>query len=68
MIKRKQHKVREIYCPYCDVRLKYRGAQRIQLGRWGMILGHADNFFSGALNVQIYECPHCGKLEFFRYQ
>lgn len=59
-------KTRKINCPYCNIPLKYRGAQRIQLGRWGLILSHLDHLFSGSLNVQIYECPKCGKLEMFR--
>ncbi|MBR5723569.1 MAG: hypothetical protein IKX57_08050 [Oscillospiraceae bacterium] len=59
-------RIRKIDCPYCGIRMEYQGAQRIQLGQWGMFLKHWDNLFSGALHVQIYECPKCGKLEMFR--
>ena len=58
-------KIRQIYCPYCNILLKYRGANRIQLGRYSLF-GHWDNLCSGSLNVQIYECPQCGKIEMFR--
>ena len=27
---------------------------------------HWDNWLSGALSVQLYECPECGKIEMFR--
>ncbi|MBR3666066.1 MAG: hypothetical protein IKH96_13790 [Ruminococcus sp.] len=59
-------KIRTIYCPYCNVQMKYMGTKRIQLGRTGFITGELDNLLSGALTASIYECPECGKLEFFR--
>lgn len=30
------------------------------------LTGHLSNLFSGALEVDIYACRHCGKLEFYR--
>ena len=30
------------------------------------ITGHLSNLFSGALEVDIYACKSCGKLEFYR--
>ena len=66
MRKATPHKVRKIDCPYCGIRMGYRGAERIQLGRWGIFLEHWDHYLSGSLSVQIYECPECGKLEMFR--
>ncbi len=65
-MKRSVKKVRHIDCPYCGIQLTYQGAHRIQLGRWGLLLEHWDNWLSGALNVQLYECPKCGKIEMFR--
>ncbi|WP_164170122.1 hypothetical protein [Ruminococcus flavefaciens] len=61
-------KIRTIYCPYCNVQMKYMGTKRIQLGRTGFIIGGWDNLLSGALTASIYECPKCGKLEFFRFK
>ncbi|MBQ6169428.1 MULTISPECIES: hypothetical protein [Ruminococcus] len=61
-------KIRTIYCPYCNVQMKYMGTKRIQLGRTGFIIGDWDNLLSGALTASIYECPKCGKLEFFRFK
>ena len=61
-------KVREIYCPYDSFQMKYIGTERLQKGRYGFFTGHLDNYLSGALTVSIYECPRCGKLEFFRFR
>ena len=61
-------KIRKIGCPYCRVQMEYKGTKKIQLGRTGLILGDLDNLLSGALTASIYECPSCGKLEFFRYK
>lgn len=61
-------KIRTIFCPYCRVQMEYKGTKRIQLGRTGLITGDLDNLLSGALTVSIYECPECGKLEFFRFK
>ena len=60
------HKIRKISCPYCGIFMNYRGASRIQLGRFGFFIKNWDNLLSGSLDVQIYECPKCGKLEMFR--
>lgn len=61
-------KVRRISCPYCNVLMKYIGTKRIQLGKSGLIIEHLDQWLSGALTASIYECPECGKLEFFKYR
>lgn len=66
MAKKQAQRVRTISCPYCAVQMTYSGAHKLQLGRYGLFLGHLDNFFSGSLDVQIYECPQCGKIEMFR--
>ena len=52
-------------CLRCGTPMRFRGAEELQLGKAGLFLGNLSNVFSGALNVVIYECPRCGKLEFF---
>ncbi len=42
------------------------GCEEIQLGHYGFFSGHLSNLFSGAMEVRIYCCPSCGKLEFFQ--
>ncbi len=59
-------KIRQIYCPYCDILLEYHGAHRIQLGRYGWFIEHWEHLLAGSLNVQLYVCPKCGKIEMFR--
>ena len=39
--------------------------EEIQLGRQSFLLGSLSNLLSGSLNVKIYVCPNCKKLEFF---
>ena len=34
-------------------------------GHYGIFSGHLSNLFSGSMEVRIYSCPHCGKMEFF---
>ena len=63
---KRKTKIRQIYCPYCDILLKYQGAHRIQLGRYGWLVELWDQLFAGSLDVQLYECPKCGKIEMFR--
>ena len=52
-------------CLRCGTPMRYRGAEEIQLGKESLFFGSLSNLLSGALNVVVYECPHCGKLEFF---
>ena len=40
--------------------------ENIQLGQTGWIFGDLPNLLAGSLEVEIYCCPSCGKLEFFR--
>ena len=42
------------------------GCEEIQLGHYGIFSGHLSNLFSGAMEVRIFSCPGCGKLEFFK--
>ncbi len=45
--------------------MQYLSREKIQLGKTGWVLGDLPNLLSGALEVQIYVCPKCRKLEFF---
>lgn len=46
--------------------MEHLGQESLQLGQYGFLTGHLSNLFSGALEVDIYACRHCGKLEFYR--
>lgn len=45
--------------------MQYKGTDQIQLGKTRFFMGTLSNLLSSALDVAIYECPGCGKIEFF---
>ena len=57
--------MRKLKCLRCGQVLDFAGQEKLQLGQTGWILGDLPNLFAGALEVQIYCCPSCGKLEFY---
>ena len=52
-------------CLRCGEEMQYLSREKLQLGKTGWVLGDLPNLLSGALEVQIYVCPKCRKLEFF---
>ena len=40
--------------------------EKIQLGQTGWILGDLSNLLAGSMEVDIYSCTECGKIEFFQ--
>ena len=52
-------------CLRCKTPMQYKGTDQIQLGKTGFVVGSLSNLLSGALDVAVYECPKCGKIEFF---
>ena len=52
-------------CLRCGEDMQYLSREKLQLGKTGWVLGDLPNLLSGALEVQIYVCPKCRKLEFF---
>ena len=54
-----------ISCLRCGKRMKHIGREKLQLGQAGWILGDLPNLLAGAIEVDIYRCPDCKKLEFF---
>ena len=52
-------------CLRCRSQMQYQGTDQIQLGKTGFLLGSLSNLLSGALDVAIYECPNCGKIELY---
>ena len=53
-------------CSNCGGAMRYLGDEKIQLGQVGLLLGHLSNLWHGALYVELWECPACGKLDFYR--
>ncbi len=42
------------------------GQQEFQLGKQSFFFGDLGNILAGSFVVQLYICPKCGKIEFFR--
>ena len=56
---------RELKCLRCGAKMENIGNEEIQLGHESFLLGSLSNLLSGSINVDIYKCPECDKLEFF---
>ena len=56
---------KKLTCLRCGEKMRFLGAEKIQLGKMGWFSGNWDNLVSGALKTNIYVCPKCRKLEFY---
>lgn len=56
---------KKIPCLRCGQEMNHVRTEKIQLGQTGWILGDLPNLLAGAMEVDIYACPECRKLEFF---
>ena len=45
--------------------MRFGSREKLQLGQTGWILGDLPNLIAGAMELEIYFCPQCGKVEFF---
>ena len=52
-------------CLRCGRDMTFFGREKIQLGQTGWFFGDLPNLLAGALEVDLYRCDGCGKLEFF---
>lgn len=57
--------MKKIQCLRCQKTMKYMGEEDIQLGQTGWIVGSLPNLLAGSMNLSVYVCPKCGKVEFF---
>lgn len=58
--------MRNIDCLRCNAPMEFIMREKIQLGQTGWLLGDLPNLLSGAMELDIYSCPRCGKVEFFQ--
>ena len=56
---------RKCNCLRCGKPMQYALSENLQLGKTSFLLGDWPNLIAGAIFVEIYCCPACGKLEFF---
>ena len=52
-------------CLRCGVPMKHVFTEYIQLGKTSWLAGDWSNLIAGAMLVDVYRCPQCGKLELF---
>ena len=45
--------------------MEFVSAEKLQLGQYGLLLGSLINLVSGSLEVEVYCCDACRKLEFY---
>ena len=57
--------MKRLNCLRCGASMEYLGEENLQLGKTGWLLGDLPNLLAGALQVHIYYCPGCGKIEFY---
>ncbi len=58
--------MKSLHCLRCDAAMRHFKTEKLQLGETGWLLGDLPNLFAGSLEVDIYICPKCGKIEFFQ--
>lgn len=58
--------MRELKCLRCGKQMEFVGREKLQLGEYGALLGHISNLIAGAMELDIFTCPQCGKVEFYR--
>ena len=52
-------------CGNCGHVMKFVKAEQVQLGKTSFLWGDWPNLLAGALNVEIWSCPNCRKLDFY---
>ena len=57
--------MRKTKCLRCDARMKFGMQQKFQLGQTSFLLGDWAKLIAGALELEVWFCPKCGKVEFF---
>ena len=57
--------MRKTKCLRCDARMKFGMQQKFQMGQTSFLLGDWPNLLAGALELEVWFCPKCGKVEFF---
>ena len=53
-------------CGNCGSGITFVKHEKLQLGRTSLVFGDWPNLLAGALEVEIWYCPKCGKIDFYR--
>lgn len=57
--------MKKIDCLRCGQKMRYFGTEKLQFGQTSWIFGDLPNLLAGAMEVDVYCCLECRKLEFF---
>lgn len=57
---------RKLDCLRCGERMRFARREKLQLGETGWLIGDWGNLLAGAMEVDFYCCPACGKIELFQ--
>lgn len=57
--------MKQINCLRCKTPMDFASREKIQLGQTSWVLKDLPNLFAGAMEVNIYICPKCKKIELF---
>ena len=58
--------MQKLDCLRCSTPMDCLGREKLQLGESNLLFRDLPHLFAGALELEIYACPQCGKMEFFR--
>ena len=57
--------MRKLRCLRCGAGMKFGMQQKFQMGQAGLFAGDWPHILAGALELEVWFCPGCGKVEFF---
>ena len=57
--------MRTLKCLRCGAKMKFAMQQKFQMGEAGFLTGDLPHILAGALELEVWFCPDCGKAEFF---
>ena len=52
-------------CLRCGGSMLSKGVEKIQLGQTGFFLGTWSNLMAGSMEVEVFVCSRCGKIELY---
>ena len=57
--------MRNLSCLRCGGAMRFGMQEKFQLGQTGWLVGDWPNILAGALELEVWFCTNCGKVEFF---
>ena len=57
--------MKQINCLRCKTPMDFASSEKIQLGETSLLLRDLPNLLAGSIEVNIYICPKCKKIELF---